>query len=298
MGEGVVGAAGDRGSVLGHGEIGKVRRSALTLQQLREKAALLHLLLPCVEGLPQGVGGGAAGVRLAAGAADQLPCQQGRNGGEGVHEPAVQRTVLRAPGQQAAEGILLRRQRVALILTGRQAVVEPRQHLTLLGHLEVHPAQAVHDAALPIHQNEVGVAGHGLQDQAVVALLPQLVHRPDGQCHPTLQRLLLQTQQPSPGQMLPQQHTEHGGLGGVVPQLLGQMQPGLAGSGVEQQAPPAPQQQDHLIPCRLLDLLNAGILYLGGGLTDHGLHTNGVQRHIIPPPSSRRTAAPPGRGGR
>ena len=162
LGEGVVGAAGDRGSVLGHGEIGKVRRSALTLQQLREKAALLHLLLPCVEGLPQGVGVGAAGVRLAAGAADQLPCQQGRNGGEGVHEPAVQRTVLRAPGQQAAEGILLRRQRVALILTGRQVVVKPRQHLTLLGHLEVHPAQAVHDAALPIHQNEVGVAGHGL----------------------------------------------------------------------------------------------------------------------------------------
>ena len=62
--------------------------------------------------------------------------------------------------------------------------------------------------------------------------------------------------------------------------------------------PSAPQQQDHLIPCRLLDLLNAGILYLGGGLTDHGLHTNGVQRHIIPPPSSRRTAAPPGRDGR
>ena len=61
---------------------------------------------------------------------------------------------------------------------------------------------------------------------------------------------------------------------------------------------PAPQQQDHLISCRLLDLLNAGIFYLGGGLTDHGLHTNGVQRHIIPPPSSQRTAAPPGRGGR
>ena len=54
--------------------------------------------------------------------------------------------------------------------------------------------------------------------------------------------------------------------------------------------PPAPQQQHHLIPGRLLDLLDAGVFHLGGGLPDHGAQANGVQRHVTPPPSSGRTA--------
>ena len=140
--------------------------------------------------------------------------------------------------------------------------------------------------------------GHGLQDQTPLALLPQLVGGLDGQGHHPLQGLLDNGQNAPSRQVLAQQHAEHRRLGGIVPQLLRQVQPGLGGSGTQQQPPPAPQQQDHLISCRLLDLLNAGIFYLGGGLTDHGLHTNGVQRHIIPPPSSQRTAAPPGRDGR
>ena len=91
-------------------------------------------------------------------------------------------------------------------------------------------------------------------------------------------------------QVLAQQHTEHGRLGGIVPQLLRQVQPGLGGSGAQQQPPPAPQQQHHLVPGGLLDFFNAGVFYLGGGLPDHGTQANGVQRHITPPPSSGRTA--------
>ena len=185
-------------------------------------------------------------------------------------------------------------------------IEQARQHLPLLGHLEVHPPQAVGDPALVVYQDEIGVPGHGLQDQTPLALLPQLVGGLDGQGHHPLQGLLIghvqfnshqpfQTRlgdlcHPCPHQMLAQQHTEHGRLGGIVPQLLRQVQPGLGGSGAQQQPPPAPQQQHHLVPGGLLDFFNAGVFYLGGGLPDHGTQANGVQRHITPPPSSGRTA--------
>ena len=177
-----------------------------------------------------------------------------------------------------------------LFLTGRQVIEQARQHLSLLGHLEIHPPQAVGDASLVIHQDQVGMAGHGLQNQPPGPLLSQLVRRLYVQRHHPLQRLLLHGHDAPSRQVLAQQHAEHRRLGGIIPQQSRQVQAGLGGSGAQQQPPPAPQQQHHLIPGRLLDLLDAGVFHLGGGLPDHGAQANGVQRHVTPPPSSGRTA--------
>ena len=134
------------------------------------------------------------------------------------------------------------------------------------------------------------MAGHGLQNQPPEPLLSQLVRRLYVQRHHPLQGLLLHGHDAPSRQVLAQQHAEHRRLGGIVPQLLRQVQPGLGGSGAQQQPPPAPQQQHHLVPGGLLDFFNAGVFHLGGGLPDHGTQANGVQRHITPPPSSDRTA--------
>ena len=230
------------------------------------------------------------GVCLTVCGADQLPGHQRRQGREGIQQPPVQGHILRQGGKQFQKFLPCDLQRRALFLPGRQMIEQARQHLPLLGHLEVHPPQAVGDPALVIHQDEIGVPGHGLQDQTPLALLPQLVGGLDGQGHHPLQGLLDNGQNAPSCQMLAQQHTEHRRLGGIVPQLLRQVQPGLGGSGAQQQPPPAPQQQHHLVPGGLLDLFNAGVFRLGGGLPDHGAQANGVQRHITPPPSSGRTA--------
>ena len=71
-------------------------------------------------------------------------------------------------------------------------------------------------------------------------------------------------------------HTEHGPLGRVVPHLLCQVQAGLAAAGVQVQAAAPPQQQNHLIPGGLLDLLDAAAGDLGRQLLHYALQADGV----------------------
>ena len=63
--------------------------------------------------------------------------------------------------------------------------------------------------------------------------------------------------------MLAQKHTEHGRLRRILPAQGRQLDAGRIGPGVEQQPPVSPQQQDHLIPGRLLDLVDPQPQQLG-----------------------------------
>ena len=62
--------------------------------------------------------------------------------------------------------------------------------------------------------------------------------------------------------MLPEQHTEHGGLRRVVPEDLRQLKPGGARPGVQEQPLP-PEEEDHLVPGGLLDLVHPETRQLG-----------------------------------
>ena len=230
---------------------------------------------PGGKGVPKG-----GGVRLrAAGAADKLPGHQGGDGGEGGHQPLVQRAlggrgeVLLRDGKGVLPGLL-----------GGQVVIETGQHLALGGHLKVHTAETVDDAAVAAAENQVGVAADGLQNQGIAALLAPLVGGVDVQRDHPLQRCLGHFYDTAPGQVFSQQHTEHGGLGGVVPQQGRHVEAGLVGAGAQQQAAIAPQQQNHLIPGGLLNLLDAAAHQLGRQLRHHGGEANGVQRHYCSPP--------------
>ena len=57
----------------------------------------------------------------------------------------------------------------------RSFVAQPRQHLPHGGHGFVHPAGAVGNAALLIHQNQVGMPAHKFADQPVAGKITQFV---------------------------------------------------------------------------------------------------------------------------
>ena len=71
--------------------------------------------------------------------------------------------------------------------------------------------------------------------------------------------------QPGAGEMLAQQHTEHGRLRGVFRVGGGQMEPGRGRIGIDQKLGPvfpATQVQDHRVPAGLVDLVHPGFAQL------------------------------------
>ena len=123
-------------------------------------------------------------VALTIGAVDDLAGHQRRHGGKGIQQPAVQGCLL--TGQQRREFLPRHRQRVTLILSGRQMVEQPRQHLPFLRHLQIHTPQAVQNTPLFVAQYQVGVTAQRLQNQSKTALLAQFVGGLDMQRHHTL----------------------------------------------------------------------------------------------------------------
>ena len=187
--------------------------------------------------------------------------------------------------EKAVQFRLLHRQGVQLVLGGGQAIEEPRQHLPVRAHLHVYPPQAVHDPVLAVQEDQVGAGTHALQHQLSLPRLSQLVHHVDGQGDHPLQGWLLDGGDAASGQVLAQEHAEHGGRRGVFPGNGGQMEPGLVGAGGEEELSTATEGQDHLIPAGLLDLLNPQSQQLLLELPDYGCEANGVKWHRRSPPS-------------
>ena len=121
--------------------------------------------------------------------------------------------------------------------------------------------EAVQDPALGVDEDEVGIPSHQLRRQALFRGLPQLVQAGKGEEEDPVPLRLLQAQEPSPRQVLPEEHAEHGGLRRVLPLLRGDMHPGGAAPGAEQQplgAAAPPKVQEEHVPLRLLDLVHPG----------------------------------------
>ena len=202
--------------------------------------------------------------------------------------PLSQRQQLRPVGGGEGPRVFLPR------LGGGVLVKHPRQQGAGLGQVPLHPAQAVHNPVLPIQQQEVGPAAHGFQHQTATDFVPHLIGGLDNQLHQTLHRGLAEGQDFSPRQIFPQQHAEHGGLGGVLPGQIGQLEPGPAGVGREQQAAaprPAPDLQQNFVPAGLVDLVDPSAQHRRLHLPADGGQAKGVHRHVSPLlPSSSQTA--------
>ena len=151
-------------------------------------------------------------------------------------------------------------QRVLLVRRRGQAVEHPREHLPPVGgQVPVHPAQAVHDTSRTVQQNQVGPAAHALQNEPPLHLVPQLVHRLQPEIQKAFHGRLDDFQDTPAGQVLAQEHAEHGRRAGILPAQSGELGPGLVGTGREEQAdisPVPPYGQHHFIPPGLIDLVD------------------------------------------
>ena len=115
------------------------------------------------------------------------------------------------------------------------------------------------------------MAAHGLQHQRALSRPAEVIRDVQMQLHQPLQPRLRQPGDPRAHQMLAQEHTEHGRLRRIVPQLRRELDAGIVGPRVEQQAHAAPQQQDHLIPRGLLHPVDAQAQKLRAQLLHHRL---------------------------
>ena len=209
---------------------------------------------------------------VAAGAEGQLPRHQRRQAGEAVQQqlvPLLTQGIL----QHQAQLLRLYRKGIQLVGFRRLAVKQAGQKLPLTpAKVAVHPADAVDDAPLPVQQQEVGAAAHGLQHQAALHPVAQLVQGLQPEFQNPLQRRLVQLQNPRPLEVLAQEHAEHRGLLRVLPVEGGQVGPGMAGVGGEEQAhvlPLPPYIKHHLVPGGLVELVNLASGHGGTELRGH-----------------------------
>ena len=182
-----------------------------------------------------------------------------------IQNPLGQLLFRRCLAQQLFQLIRLHRQRVVFPLALRGLPVKhPRQDGTELGQVPVDAAEAVHDASLLVGQDQVGTASHGLQNQMTGHLVPHLVGGLQFHIHHPLHRRLPQSDDSCAGQVFPQEHTEHGRIGRVLPAAFGELEPGMGGVGGEQQlavALIAPEEHHNFIPGRLKDLIHTSALH-------------------------------------
>ena len=105
------------------------------------------------------------------------------------------------------------------------------------------------------------MAAHDFADKGGLHLVPQLIHRLKDQAEDAVQPLLLGPQQLAAAQVLPEQHTEHGGGFGVFQALGSEVDLGGGGVGGKKQLPVGavpPQGEHHQFPSRLADFINPG----------------------------------------
>ena len=262
-----------RPAVLAHGHAGKVQGLAVPEEADGGKALLPDPVLEVLQSPPQRAGAPHLedpGVHIPHGLEGELP---GHEGGEAevlVQQERVQ-GLLRRRGSKAGGKARLRLLQEGKPPCGGGGLVEKaRQHLPRGGHVRVHPAEAVDDPALPVQQDQVGPAAHGLQHQRPPPRPAQLVGGVELNFHQPFQGRLGQARHPGPGEVLPEEHAEHGGLRRVVPENLRQLEAGGARPGVQQQAL-SPEKEDHLVPGGLVHLVHPKAQKLGAQLPRDGL---------------------------
>ena len=153
-----------RGAVLQDGAEGEIRRLFLPQEHRRLDLPLVpvrqqrrQLVQQRRRVPPHG------GVHLAKGVKGDLPRDEGREAHDVVQQKFVRRGVALPLGQQRRPVLFRQPVRVLLPRLGvRQMVEHPRQQGPGLGQVALHPAQAVHDAVLPVQEQQVRPSAHHL----------------------------------------------------------------------------------------------------------------------------------------
>ena len=120
----------------------------------------------------------------------------------------------------------------------------------------LHTAQ---NQTLAVGEDHIGQTAGKLADQVFFSDEAHFVGSGEAQIQNALAFGLRSTQKAAGGQLLPQQHTQHGGHIGVVELFLRQMHPGIA-AGSQQQLAAAllqTQVQYHPVTAGHINLVNA-----------------------------------------
>ena len=187
-----------------------------------------------------------------------LPCQQRGNALHACHQLLCQLSRLHGCNQPG-QCIPIRIQQAKPLLSGGHGVGHTRQYHTLPGYGSVHPTQAVQNGAVLPDHHQIGAATHDLTGKGDDHAVPQLICALKVQKEDPFQSILPDGNEPSPGEMLPQKHAEHGRLCRVIHCHLGHMHPGTAGSSGDQQLSCpllCAKAQDHRLPGGLIHLVD------------------------------------------
>ena len=180
--------------------------------------------------------------------------------------------------------LLCQGQQAAAHRPGRHLVAQPGQDGPLGRHFAVHLFQAAQNGAVSRKQNQVVPPACQLHHQGFFRQLSEIVigGKPEPQ-HPLMLRLA-HFQKPGGGEVLAQQHAEHGGRIGVFGLFPGEIHPAPgAGAGNHQfPGPPmAAQGQNDLLPAGHEDLIHPAVRKLLLQLAAQAVDGDGVHGHIL-----------------
>ncbi len=161
------------------------------------------------------------GVGAAGGIEGRLPADQGGKASQAVHKPVAEQV---RPGH-GQKPLIIRLQGMLLGDGLRVLIVKPRQGGTA-ALVQADAPQAVDDPAVPIQQVQVAGPAHELRHQLLFHGVAHLVGAREGEVGAALHGQLLHPAEPGAGQMLAQEHAEHGRLLGIFRAGGGEMEPG------------------------------------------------------------------------
>ena len=190
-------------------------------------------------------------------------------------------------------------QDLPLVLGGRRRIGQARQQHPHGAHARPHPPDGVQDASLLVHQDDVGIFSHDFPDEPVGGRIPQFILRLDGDLQHPVHMGLGHGKDPAAGDPPAQQHAKGRGVQGIGPLAAGELGPGMAGVGAQQQAvmvASRPHCQHQLVLFRLMDLFDFAAGQPGdlpaGGKQVQAVHGHGHPSSFVCPPVR---PAPPGR---
>ena len=230
---------------------------------------------------PQVVG---PGVQIPGGKNRRLPADQGGKAAQVVHEP-VGELVRAACAEQKVKIRHIHGHGVQLCHGSGGLIQKARQGGTA-ALVQAHAAQTVENTPIGAQQIDVAGPAHQLADQFLLDRIAHLVGAVKGKGRAALHGGLLDGRKPGAGQVLAQEHAEHGRLRRIFRRGGGQMEPGRGGIRRQKELLPSllgPQQQDHGIPRGLVDLFHPGERGLAAQLRQNRGEKISIKGHKAPP---------------
>ena len=175
-------------------------------------------------------------------------------------------------------------EKACLFLRRRQAVKAAGLKPPLLAARKVHPAQAVNNPPILVHQNQIRAASNQLRDQRFSVSVAHFISRVELHDEHALKARLRDCPNTRTDEVLAQQHAKHRRLSGILRRLRREMHARTACPSRYQQffvALQRAQRQKQQIPLRLLHLVDFCPRERRGKLFAQGVERYSVERHRL-----------------